>query len=69
MFLHITPLFLLIVVYTIDTFEPEGQVVELQNDASKTFLFNFLGFNTSTMKLGVRGVVAALLYGQAKGES
>lgn len=57
MFLHITPLFLLIVVYTIDTFESEGQVVELQNDASKTFLFNFLGFNTSTMKLGVRGVV------------
>lgn len=69
MFLRITPLFLLIVVYTIDTFQPEDQVVEFQNDASRTFLFNFLGFNTSTMKLGVRGVVAALLYWQAKSKS
>lgn len=45
-----------------DTFEPEGQVVELQNDVSSTFLFIILGFSISAMKLGVRGVVAALLY-------
>ena len=45
-----------------DNFEPEGQVVKLQNDVSSTFLCIFLGFSISAIKLGVRGVVAALLY-------
>lgn len=42
-------------------FEPEGQVVELQNYVSSTFLCNFLGFIISAIKLGTRGIVAALL--------